>query len=320
MASCVALQTTPARAAEPEPVRFSYEAPPGCPREDEFLLTVALDGGLVLRSDAAPARSFTITFAQGASVVGRLVVRGTDGREAVRTIDGARCEDVARSLAVLMALALEPRPANPPPLPPSRPLVEPPPTLPDHPPVEVVPPIERWRVGLSAAGTFGSGVGPGVLAGLAFYAEVAHDAPGPFAPSLRLGFEITATSTSNVSTPEVTFSRRVGRLDACPFRFTTRSDWTRDVFSADVCARLDVGMLDVGSTHAQNQMAPSYAWVAPGGLLRVRRVFPPFFLDLEGGAVVPLARERFYFEPNAQVFVIPPVAGVGAIGVGGYFL
>jgi hypothetical protein len=93
------LRPTSAFAAEPEPVRFTYDAPAGCPSEDAFLDAVARDGGMLDRAGAqASVRSFTVTLTPGTPSVGRLEVKGLDGHEATRTIEGGRCEDVARSL------------------------------------------------------------------------------------------------------------------------------------------------------------------------------------------------------------------------------
>jgi hypothetical protein len=323
LAACgVAFHALPAKAAEPEPVRFSYEAAAGCPSQDEFLDTVARDGGLLGQAGTqAPARTFTVTLERGPALLGRLVVKGIDGREATRTIQGERCEDVARSLAVLVALSLEPRPEIPPP-PSASPTPVEAPGLADAPRAAAPPPVERWRLGLSAEGTLSGGASPGLLAGIALYAELAHDSPRVFAPALRLGFETTATGsadTPNGSAP-ITFSRQVARADACPFRFTARRAWASDAVSADACARLDAGVLGMSGARPPSARTAEYAWAAAGALLRFRWVAPPVFFDLEVGAVVPLVRERFYVEPGSVVFEVPPVAGVGGIGLGAYFL
>jgi hypothetical protein len=157
-ACAVAAHAVPARALEREAVRFSYKGATGCPSEDDFRLFVALNGGLFARADeGTSAREFVVSFEQGPPVVGRLTVRAGSGPDAVRTmrtIEGERCEDVARSLALLMALTLEPGSSSPPVLPP------PPPPRPendspgpaDRSRVEVATPTERWRIGISAEG------------------------------------------------------------------------------------------------------------------------------------------------------------------------
>jgi len=326
-ASVVALHAVPARAAEPEPVHFSYEAQPGCPSEDEFLDAVARDGGLLDRAHReTSARAFTVKLETGEPTVGRLVVTGIDGREAARTIEGERCEDVARSLAVLVALSLDPSPASPPPLSSPRPLLESADPA-DHRNVDPEPLTERWRVGLSSEGTLSGGASPSLLLGIAIYAELAHGSRSVFSPTLRLGVETTApgsgtvaSESSQLNAPSITFSRRVARADVCPFRFSMRQAWSSDALSADACARLDVGVLEAESSENPGPPHTHYAWVASGALVRIRWVASWLFFDVEGGAMVPLVRERFDFGPAAQVFEVPAVAGVMGIGAGGYFL
>jgi hypothetical protein len=111
MVCAVSLKPDPARAAddavEGERVHLSYTAPEGCPSEDEFLDTVARDGGHLARApEGEVTRAFVVTVEVSHAVSGRLLVRETDGTEAARPIVGDRCEDVVRSLAVLVALSL----------------------------------------------------------------------------------------------------------------------------------------------------------------------------------------------------------------------
>ncbi|HEX4446652.1 MAG TPA: hypothetical protein VH044_07950, partial [Polyangiaceae bacterium] len=104
--------TVGARATAPERIQVTYAAAAGCPGEDAFLADVALDGGrLVLARPDEPARSFalTLTADEGTGTArGRLIVRSLENVETRRDIEGAHCEDVARALAILVAVALLP--------------------------------------------------------------------------------------------------------------------------------------------------------------------------------------------------------------------
>ena len=103
-----------AAAQDAEPIHLSYDAPPTCGSETAFLDLVGRDGGpFVLAPETEPARSFRVHLEGDGPFRGTLVVRESDGTEATREMSGARCDDVARSLAVLMALSLEPPPAGP---------------------------------------------------------------------------------------------------------------------------------------------------------------------------------------------------------------
>ena len=78
---------------------------------------VARDGGHLVRAlEGETARTFLVTIEGAHSIAGRLVVREADGTETARPISGDRCEDVVRSLAVLVALSLQTAVSSAPPL------------------------------------------------------------------------------------------------------------------------------------------------------------------------------------------------------------
>jgi len=96
-----------ARAAD-EPVRLLYMAPPGCASEAELRERIAASGGeLGAQLPEIPARAFVVTIDNGPPFVGRLVVRDLFGRETQRTVSSASCDDVTRSLALFVTLALD---------------------------------------------------------------------------------------------------------------------------------------------------------------------------------------------------------------------
>jgi hypothetical protein len=102
-----------AAAQDAAPIHLTYDVPAGCPSQLQFLDMVARDGGrLVIAPDDRPAPSFTVHIEGRETVVGSLVVRDADGKEATRKIAVTRCEDVVRSLAVLVALAAQPLPPS----------------------------------------------------------------------------------------------------------------------------------------------------------------------------------------------------------------
>jgi hypothetical protein len=328
-----ALGDSPASADPARPVHFSYEAPSGCPTEAQFVEAIRKDGGPFARAPAgASARELRIRIALGDHVTGELVVRDPTGVEAVRTIDGARCEDVARALAVVASLSLEASAAAP------EPPAQPPATVAAATPpvrVDVAPPAERpstleplppgWRLGVSAAGTMNGSIGLGL--GLAAYVEVVHDVRDGFAPALRLGVEFanggTGVPTTGPFAPmqdAVSLSQRVGRLDACPLRAVAARPWSPSPIEAWACARLDAGVLDAIDTHLPNGTDMQRPWMAAGSLVHVRWVMRRFFVDLEGGVMFPLLRERFYVEPSTSIYQVPAVTGAGGLALGVYFL
>ncbi len=109
VALCGVWCATAAAAQEVEPVHLVYETSGQCPSEDAFVDMVARDGGRFARApDRQAGRTFRVEIGGTGPVTGRLVVRDADGSEAVRELAGARCDDVVRSLAVLVALSVEP--------------------------------------------------------------------------------------------------------------------------------------------------------------------------------------------------------------------
>jgi hypothetical protein len=312
----------------PEAVRFVYDAPATCPDEVSFVQEVTANGEELRRAAGmAEARTFSVVLRTSPTPSGRLVVRDAAGTETERAAVGATCEQVAKSLALFVALALEPR--------------EP---LPSAPPIDVpideptrassqsaAPRLPRWRLGVSLQGALEGGAMSTAMPGLAAYVEVAREASTPFAPSLRLGFQhatypdnttvggVDGVSGFPVATVSTTFTRDVGRLDACPVRWASTPAWSASVLSAQPCARLDAGVLRAEGSSASARSA-HFPWVAPGALLRLRWSEPRWFVDAEAGAVFPLVRERFTYAPGFLVHEVPGAAGVGGIAFGLYLL
>jgi hypothetical protein len=335
LAPLSALGDSSALADPAEAVRFSYEAAASCPKEAQFVEAVLENGGPFAHAAAgAPAREIRVRIAQGDHVTGQVVVRDRTGTEAVRTIVGERCEDVAGALAVLVSLTLEPAAAAPEPA--AMPSPAPAARATSAARAEVVPPsAERpaapealppgWRLGASAGGTV-SGLGSMGL-GVAAYVEVIRDVRDGFAPALRLGVELAhgdaSVATSGASGPNndtVSLSQRLVRLDACPLRAVAMRPWSPAPIEAWACARLDAGVLDAIASNLPGATNMQRAWMAAGSLVHVRWVVRRFFVDLEGGIVVPLLRERFYVEPSTGVYQVPTVTGAGGLALGVYFL
>jgi hypothetical protein len=318
------------RPARAESVRFSYQAPASCPNEADFAGTVASDGGRLAPAEGAEARSFQVDLVPGGdrtgTVTGRLVVRDRDGHASTRTIHGARCEEVARSLAVLVSLALEADPAEAAPAESGSPSASPssassttPPqtsavpapaldraTWPERdaspaPTDDAVPLPAGWRIGASAQGAVW-GLGSGVGVGAAAYVDVVHDVPDLAAFALRIGAEADTTNPNAMGV-----SRRIIRLDACPWRALASQPWTSSTAEMWACGRFDAGVLSTGD---------DLPWVAAGASLRARFVERHFFFELEGGVMFPLVKRSSL----DGVFPIPAVSAGGGIGVGWYFL
>jgi hypothetical protein len=339
-----------AAAEDAEPIHLAYDAPAGCASEAAFLDIVGRDGGqFVLAPATQPARSLRLHLEGEGPFRGTLVVRETDGTEATREMTGARCDDVVRSLAVLVALSLEPVPphvvptpetppvsptASEPEVPPPAPTgpVEPLPAVPglaaaipgtesrepsgssDDGPVSVRPP-QGWRVDVSGETTLSTGAVPSLDLGLAAYVELLDETPSFLTPSIRVGVDLSKNQGDEFFT---TVRRLVGRLDVCSFRLVLSRPWSDDAFTLQPCARLDVGRTDVEAFDTWAEVDAARLWVAPAALLRLRWTSPRIFVELEGGVAVPLVREHF-MTPESD-FEVPPIALTTGLGFGVFLL
>lgn len=88
--------------------RLTYEAPPGCPSEPEFVAAVAARGADIGRPQATDHRRLVVSIRRGAAgFEGAFHVR--DGRDATnnREVAGPSCAEVADALAMVTAIALD---------------------------------------------------------------------------------------------------------------------------------------------------------------------------------------------------------------------
>jgi hypothetical protein len=319
-----------------ETIHFSYAAPAGCPSEGALVEAIVRDGGHIMRAaDGLSARAFFVDIREAGDVTGRLLVRDRSGQESTRTIRGARCEDVASSLAVLVSLALEPGATEAPPAVVTRSPAEPPRNAlvvhdasAGEPPDDTAPLPYGWRLGPSASGTLGF-LGSRAVLGLAAYVDLVHDVPNAAAFAVRLGGEVgfgsippSAASPPPQNGGAVGMKRRVLRLDGCPVRGVVRQPWSSSTIEAWACARFDLGDMEAGD----GLDTQHHTWAAPGPVLRVRWVDRRFFFEIEGAVTFPLRREGYVRSPSsfstseAPEYRVPAVVGGSGIGVGWFFL
>jgi hypothetical protein len=343
-ACCLAFGSA-ASAEEAEPVHLTYDVPAQCLGESAFLDQVAGNGGrLVQVSDDLPARSFLVQIGGTDPLSGRLVVRQADGTEATREVRDRDCDVVVQALALLVAMTLKPpqsaRPDLTPPTPPPEDESQEEP-LPPVPGLAAGPfPMEpstsedeatqlwvlrphRWRVDLSAEGSVSTVALSSPDPGFAAYVELLDSSPSLFAPSIRLGAEISANQPNELANSVV--RRFVGRLDACALRGELPVLGYDEAFTLEPCLRIDVGRLGVqywlpssGPSASQvavtEQVQTARLWLAPAGLLRLRWTSRAVFVEVEGGVTVPLVRERF--TGYGLDFTVPAIGATAGLGLG----
>lgn len=328
-----------------EPIRVEFHAPSGCPGAASFFDQVRARTAKVRA--AAPgeqARTFTITVVEDARKVrGRLTIEDPPAPPASREVSGEQCSEIVSALALITALAVDPRastappaslPAPPPAPPPPRASSSAPPPeatgphpgapyapslspmalpLPALPALPLPPPTWRFTLGVDLGGV--SAVSPSLAPTIAWFIDAELQRPSIFSPTIRAS--ILRADSGFLGRPPVRarFQWLAGRVEGCPIRFSPRATvgmWP--------CALLDAGAIEAsgqGRVMGEDKIRP---WIAPGLLGRVQwDIFGPALIEAEGGATFPLVRDTFFLRPGIDVQTAPPVGGFFAFGVGVHF-
>ncbi len=319
----ITLLGTPARAAEPEgtPFRLVYEAPPYvCPDRDAFLREIlartqrprlAPDG-----DEPAIAIRVAIDAKSETSSTGRLDVHEPDGTQETRSVTSRTCGEIAKALALVAALVLdpdartdaEPPPAPPPPPPPAPPV--PPPSRPppvDRPAPPPPAPAARSRWASSGGVEVGvlGGIGPalGPMAGGFF--DVEHRTARGLASAARLSFDVARTSSDLSRGGTQTYEWLGGTVRACPVYLPLPQK-----FRVAPCAAFQIGAHRATTQDVRNPTSSLEGWLAPAALGTVEwSISREIALELSGGALFPLRRTRYFLAPDTTIFDVPAVAG-----------
>jgi hypothetical protein len=321
-----------AQALEPEPVRVEVRSAPGCSDDAAFFAEVRGRTRRVrLASAAGEVADHTLRVrldraAHG--VTGELVVVDAHGTSTRRVLAGETCEAVVSGLAWVAARAIDPEatflpvadvaimpePVPQPPTPPLFPCAalpprpEPPPPEPPEPPL---PP--RWRVAAGATASVVGVGGPGAIADVGVFAEVARDSRTTLAPAFRLSVHHTSEADVSIAQTNGAFVWTFARAEVCPWRFGLAT-------SVDLraCGLVDAGVLSASGGSGAGFLAGSHLrpWFTVGELARLGwAVAGPVRVELEGGLTLPLVRDTFAFDAATTVYPVPVVVGFAGAGV-----
>jgi hypothetical protein len=322
IAGLVALRA--ARAETPfAPMDVEYRGGEGCPDEAAFLERLhartmgSWDAGGIDR----PRQVLIAVEGSGAAAAGRLTIVGRSGETTTREVSGQSCEQVVDALAFVVALALDPtasadRPPAPPisPAPPEAPAA---PAAPEAPAAPAAPstPGARWRLSAAAHAGMTGAFPAGLQVSVPVFVELGRE-PATlrgWSPGVRLGFERGFGASVQVPVGVARFTWNVGRLDLCAGLSVTPT------LSLGPCLGVDAGALEGAGSIAHPRNASSL-WIALGGLARGRwQVRSPLFLEVEAGAVFPLVRDTFVFDPQTYLYKAPATGARVSGGVGAYF-
>jgi hypothetical protein len=318
-----------------ETVQLEYHAPDECATEPTFLDVVRAHTRHVTFAASGAHRTFEVSIVhERGGFAGSLTSKTHAGGRTRRSFHGQTCDEMTAALALLVALAVDPKaalsprppplppPAPPPPLPMPAPL---PPSTPVAPPAHAVarPPTRhgmRWEPDAGIEAVMATGVAPVVMTGVGLFGGGAAARDGWFSPSVRGGVVVAATGVTGAADSQAEFLWITGEVEACSSR------WNVKAFSLWPCLHGEAGAVRGEGTAIAIRQTTTVPWLALGGLARLRWApgadkRPPhkvvFFGELAVAASAPLAHPTFVFEtPRIVVHQPPPALANLAVAAG----
>ena len=296
----------------PFPLAVVVSPRPGCPSQ------VEIEGALRARdlpfrapAPGEPATELRLSLQPSPDhALGVLEVRLLTGETTRRELQGATCQEVARSLVLVAVLALAPLHAPPPPPPASS---SPPPARSSTPTTEQGPRFEakaapgpsRWSVGVEVGAM--SALGPRVAPGVGLWGQRRL---GPVA--LRLGAGTWPHGGASAGPFRAKFTASLLDLSGClPWALSPEIE-------AAPCAGVHGGILEAQGQQIDQPRTERRLWLAPrlGG----RLAWAPQtggLVELNLGAFTPLFRDSFLFEePRVEIHRPPALGFWGTLGGG----
>lgn len=296
-----------------EPIRLAYYASDGCPDEAGFVARIRTRTTRARIAWAGEvARTFTIAIDQGPPPSGRVSVQTSGRDDGTRRVQADTCSDVADALALVVALAIDPRATMP------SPVATAPAAKPATPPVVStgLPARESGAFFVGLDGAIATGVTPRLLLGASPFVGWRARTGTLFEPSVRLAFMRVGAGGVDVPNGRVEFTWTIGRVDVCPIVGPGGS------VRVAACARFEAGALEAMRADVSSARTPLRPWVAAGLVARGEwSLFQWAFIDAEVGGVIRVTQDRFYFMmPGTPVYEVPPVGVTAGAGVGVHFL
>ena len=317
------LATRTVSADEAEPLRIEYHVAPSCPSEAEFVAEVRAHTTRWRDAiGAEQARHFVIDVAaRGKTMHGRLALTDLADGSAVRELDGATCDVVVETLALMTALAIDPQASlapipQPAPAPAPTPTAAPPVLLQAKAPTHVLNPAApepsaSWQLAVGAHADATGGAAPVLLYGMRAFVEASVRRPSVVSPGARLLVNLSESASIPTSEGTAHFRRLLGGVELCPLRLPLGTPLLTFV----PCAAFELGALYASGSDTPRALNQTRLWIAAGATGRVewalgRRVA----FEAEGGALLPFARDRFRF-PALAVYDVPILGGFASLGV-----
>ncbi len=320
-----------ASAQSEEPIHLAYESLSPCPSQPAFEQAVRQrTRSWTAVAKAVAHRTFSVSLSNnGASWTGRLQVDSHGQAPSTRTVAGDSCEEVAEAMALVVAVAIDPRAtlsvaepeAQTEPAAMSVREAEQEPVVEAEPRVEVVrkppdvptAPSSRWRAALGAQVALQQGQAPGILWTLPPFLELHLEGPSAPDPVLRLSVGRGADEEASAQGATARFTWTFARAEAC-------AAWDAGVLRLVPCVMAEGGALRGAGEGVDSPRAETRPWFVLGLVGRGQWFLTPgLFLEAQGSLGAPLVRDRFYLEPNATVHDVPFLTWGGAVGLGAHF-
>jgi len=335
LAAGVMLCIPAAARADVEPVSLRYEGSGRCPSEAEFVERVrTITRRWALAADGSPAvRSIRVHVSEGArETAGKLTVAAPDGATTEREISGPTCSEVSEALAVMVAVAIDPRAGAPgaedgdaaeDPAPVASAPVERPrerhrrrPSRAARPDPQAPASGPRLSADLRAETT--SAVIRGGLQGVGASVRLELTRPESrrgvhvAGPSVALGLRQSLPKERALRGGSVDVSWTAGNVRLCPVRVVFGT-----VGEVSPCAETNIGVLRASARGFAEARDLSTLWVDVGGSVWAAvSLSDRFFLSSTLFVTMPLSRQPFVLASGARVATVPPLGVVGGVGLG----
>lgn len=178
------------------------------------------------------------------------------------------------------------------------------------PPAEAEVDTSRWRAAVGAHLLALGAVAPDLVLGTAVFIDVSRTGAGVLSPTFRLSVLRAASDSIQNEAGVASLGFTAGRLEGCPVRLAIEPS-----FGVSPCALIDAGALRGTGTAGEASAAETRPWVAAGIGGRLQWDVLDFLLiEAEGGLVIPIVRDTFFFEPDVIIHEVPAVGGYLAAG------
>jgi hypothetical protein len=325
--------------------RLAYDAPTGCPGAESVAAAIQSSSAKAHpAADAEPAIDLLafVTVTEG-GFLGVLRIRRPDGTETTRGVPAATCAEAAQAMTLIAAIAVDPDAAVAAPGTTSNPGdldggatpgaastesvdKEPTPAEPEPKPAERKASNQRpvrassrkrdrpWQLGATAGVGIIGAMAPTLSPDFALGLGAGTTSRTLVSPWVRLSAHLAESAAVNSADGNGTarFERLAGRLTGCPLMGQMGLAASPVVLRP--CLLFEAGRLRASGSNAPNHKDVSLGWTALGATLRGELVlFGPLTLGLEAGALFPLLRDSFYFDPDRQN-VVHQVERAGFLG------